>query len=403
VYAHRTHGTEEWQKVDGFFSGTPPDIVTAPTADHRRLRKEIIRAFSDKAIYEQQVIFQNYSSLLLQRWRERDQTVIDISKWLNFYTFDTFGDLAFGEPFGSLEGGESHPWISLIFDTIKIGKMMRFLDEFENIKKIIDFLMPASIKRRVADHYELSVTKVRKRMARGVGDRKDFISYIMKTDGTGLSDVEMERNASTLIVAGSETTATTLSALIYFLLKRPEKYARFTEEIRSTFKGDDEEITLQAASALPYLQACIEEALRLFPAVPIGAPRQVPSGGGHIEDLYLPGKTSIEVPQWTTHRSEMNFRDPDEFIPERWLPSDHAWYLERYQNDNKSVAQAFAFGPRSCLGKNLAYHEMRFTLSRIFKNFDFELQPEAELWIERCENYFFWEKPPLPVKVKART
>jgi len=290
----------------------------------------------------------------------------------------------------------------LIFDTIKIGKMIRFLDEFKTIKAVIMYLMPTSIKRRAEDHYALSTSKIRKRMARGVGDRNDFISYIMKTDGTGLSEEDMERNASTLIVAGSETTATTLSALMYFLLKKPEKYARLTEEVRSSFEAD-EEITLQAAQALPYLQACIEEALRLFPAVPIGAPRQVTSGGGYIDSLYLPAKTLIEVPQWTTHRSEVNFRNPDEFVPERWLPADHVWYLPKYQNDNKSVAQTFSYGPRSCLGKNLAYHEMRFTLSRIFKNFDFELQPEADLWVERCGNYFFWDKPPLPVKVKART
>jgi len=139
--------------------------------------------------------------------------------------------------------------------------------------------------------------KVRKRMARDVGDRKDFISYIMKTDGTGLSDDEMERNASTLVVAGSETTATTLSAAIYFLLKRPKKCARFTEEIRSAFKGGDEEITLQACAALPYLQACIEEALRLFPAVPIGAPRQVTEGGRYIENIYLPEKVILDLLQ----------------------------------------------------------------------------------------------------------
>jgi cytochrome P450 len=294
VYSHKSAGAEEWAKGDEFFSGVPADIVTAPTAEHRRLRKEIIRAFSDKAIQEQLPIFRQYSKLLVERWRDRDRTVIDISKWFNFYTFDTFGDLAFGEPFGSLDSGQSHPWISLIFDTIKIGKMIRFLDEFKMIKKIIMFLMPTTVKRRAEDHYALSTSKVRKRIARGVGDRKDFISYIMKTNGTGLSEDDMERNASTLIVAGSETTATTLSALMYFLLKKPEKCFRLTEEIRSSFKAD-EEITLQAAQALPYLQACIEETLRLFPAVPIGAPRQVTSGGGYLEALYLSGKVIFNL------------------------------------------------------------------------------------------------------------
>jgi cytochrome P450 len=292
VYSHKLHGEEEWAKADNFFTGVPPDIVTAPTADHRRMRKEIIRAFSEKAIQEQLPIFQQYAKLLLQRWKDLDQTVIDISKWFNFYTFDTFGDLAFGEPFGSLDSGKTHPWIGLIFDTIKIGKMIRFLDEFPATKKFIMFLMPTSIKRRAADHYELSATKFRARMARGVGHRKDFISYIMRTDGdakVAITEDEMERNASTLIVAGSETTATTLSALIYFVLTRTEKYARLTDEIRSTFKSD-EDVTLLAVAALPYLQACIEETLRLFPAVPVGAPRQVPSGGGYLESIHLPGK-----------------------------------------------------------------------------------------------------------------
>jgi len=402
IYSHKLHGEEEWAKGDDFFSGVPPDIVTAATPDHRRLRKEIIRAFSDKAIQEQLPKFRQYSTLLLQRWRDRDQTVLDISRWLNFYTFDIFGDLAFGEPFGSLESGESHKWIDLIFDTIVIGKNFRFLDEFKPIKALVMYFIPESVKRRAADHYELSVTKIKKRLARGVGDRHDFISYIMKTDGTGLTETEMERNASTLIVAGSETTATTLSALIYFLLTNPAKYARLIEEIHTAFKSDDE-ITLQSSSALPYLQGCVEEALRLFPAVPIGAPRQVPKGGGYLNELWLPERTLIEVPQWATHRSEVNFHNPDDFAPERWLPPTHAWYEEQYQNDKKSNAQTFSYGPRSCLGKNLAYYEMRFTISRILRNFDFELQPEAKNWIERCESYFFWHKPPLPVKVIART
>jgi hypothetical protein len=57
VYAHRTQDIEEWPKAEDFFFWHPPDIVTAPTATHRRMRKEIIRAFSDKAICEQQPIF----------------------------------------------------------------------------------------------------------------------------------------------------------------------------------------------------------------------------------------------------------------------------------------------------------------------------------------------------------
>jgi cytochrome P450 len=66
-------------------------------------------------------------------------------------------------------------------------------------------------------------------------------------------------------------------------------------------------------------------------------------------------QTLIEVPQWATHRSELNFWNPDEFVPERWLPAGHVWYLEEYQNDNKSAAQTFSYGPRNCLGKKYTF------------------------------------------------
>ncbi|EXJ82862.1 hypothetical protein A1O3_06677 [Capronia epimyces CBS 606.96] len=401
IYGHKPREAEEWSKWPAFFVNIPPDITTAPTAEHRRLRREIIRAFSDKAIQEQQSIFHHYANLLIQRWRERDQTVIDLAKWFNFFTFDTFGDLAFGEPFGSLQGGESHPWVNLIFDSIKINKMSGFLEEFPLIKRLAILLTPPDLKRRATEHFELSEQKIRQRLTRDRGDRKDFVSYIWKSDGTGLTQQELERNASTLIVAGSETTATTLSALISYLLRNPDKYDRIAHEIRSTYKGGDEEVTLLDAANVPYVHACIEETLRLFPAVPIGAPRQVGASGGFIEQYRLPPKTLLEVPQWATHRASVNFRDPDDFIPERWLPASHAWYDEKYANDNRGVVQSFSYGPRACLGRTLAYHEMRFILSLILKNFDFEPTPEGANWVERCEHYFFWVKPPLPVKLRG--
>jgi len=401
IYGHKSRDAEEWSKWPDFFPNIPKDIVTAPTAEHRRLRKEIIRAFSDKAIQEQQSIFHHYAKILILQWKKRDQTVIDVAKWFNFFTFDTFGDLAFGEPFGSLEGGESHPWVNLIFDSIKINKMSGFLEEFPLIKQLAIMLTPAEIKRRASEHFELSEQKIRQRLARGGNDRKDFVSYIWKSDGKGLTQQELERNASTLIVAGSETTATTLSGLVDYLLKNPEKYARLTHEVRSTFKAGDDEVTLLDTANVPYVHACVEETLRLFPAVPVGAPRQVGASGGHIENYYLPPQTLLEVPQWATHRASVNFRDPEDFVPERWLPTDHPWYDPRYANDNKGVVQSFSYGPRACVGKTLAYHEMRFITSLIFKNFDFEPTPEGAGWVERCEHYFFWHKPPLPVKLKA--
>lgn len=98
---------------------------------------------------------------------------------------------------------------------------------------------------------------------------------------------KLKANSSILIIGGSETTATLLSGVTYYLLTNPDAHKRLTDEIRSTFK-EESEIDFTSVSNLPYLLACLEEALRLYPPVPIGLPRIVPKGGATIADHYVP-------------------------------------------------------------------------------------------------------------------
>ena len=102
---------------------------------------------------------------------------------------------------------------------------------------------------------------------------------------------KLEANSSTLIIAGSETTATLLSGLTYLLLTNPDALSKLTSEVRSTFV-EDKEIDINSVSRLTYLQACIEEALRMYPPVPVGMPRVVPPSGASISGHYIPGNVS---------------------------------------------------------------------------------------------------------------
>jgi cytochrome P450 len=103
-----------------------------------------------------------------------------------------------------------------------------------------------------------------------------------------MSRDELIGTSGLLIVAGSETTATLLSGVTYYLLKTPHAYARLKEEVRSSFKSA-EEITLTSTSRLPYLQACLEEALRLYPPVPLALPRRTRPEGDIIGGVFVPG------------------------------------------------------------------------------------------------------------------
>ena len=98
---------------------------------------------------------------------------------------------------------------------------------------------------------------------------------------------KLEANANILVVAGSETTATAMSGMTFYLLKNPEVHQKLKDEIRGAFNSDAE-IDFHAVTTLPYLQACINETLRAYPPTPSGLPQTVPAGGETICGQFVP-------------------------------------------------------------------------------------------------------------------
>lgn len=102
---------------------------------------------------------------------------------------------------------------------------------------------------------------------------------------------QLMENATILITAGSESSVTLLVAAVSLLTDNPSKLQKLAEEVRSTFKNE-EEITIVSVNQLPYLAACLNEALRCFPAVPPALPRVVPHGGAVIAGHAVPENVS---------------------------------------------------------------------------------------------------------------
>jgi cytochrome P450 len=164
----------------------------------------------------------------------------------------------------------------------------------------------------------------------------------------GLTLNEMVSQAQVLILAGSETTATLLCGLTYHLLKNPTTLDTLKTEIRSSFE-DESELILNRLASLPYMNAVIEEALRMYPPVPNALPRVTPYPGAVICGKYVPGGTSVGLHHYSTYRCESNFSEPDSFIPERWLADTNG----RFSGDDKTAFHPFSYGPRNCLGRKL--------------------------------------------------
>lgn len=106
-----------------------------------------------------------------------------------------------------------------------------------------------------------------------------------------MTDNDLLSNASLFILAGSETSATLLSGLIYLLLINPDCMQKVKEEIDGAFK-DTSEMTFMKEAQLPYLHACIEETFRVYPPVPMELNRVTPPEGATIDGIFVPGNVS---------------------------------------------------------------------------------------------------------------
>lgn len=103
----------------------------------------------------------------------------------------------------------------------------------------------------------------------------------------------------------------------------------------------------------------------------------------------------MSVSQWSLYHDDNVFSKPFEFHPERWL-GDPA-----FKNDRFEALKPFHIGPRNCLGMNLAYAEMKMILARVIWNFDLQLAPESQHWLDH-EVYFLWNKPALMIHMTPR-
>lgn len=361
IYGFRTgkyKDTGAYLKDKAWFPKPPNgvwSIITSTEADHSRLRRNLSHAFSDKALRGQEPLVMSYVNLLIHKLSEHAEAgkSVDIMRWYNYTTFDIITDLSFGEPLYCLRDSEYHMWVNMIFiglrgiPIIAIRNkyiLFRWLDYFKSL-----FEDTQAVVRARKQFFAMASARVTARLEKET-DRPDFFTFILQNqdkESRALTRNEMDSNANVFLVAGSETTATTLSGTTYLLLKNQSAYARLVREIRSSFSSADE-ITIDRVNELPYLLAVLQEGLRYYPPVPTGFPRIVPGQGQEISGHYIPGGTSVYVSQHASNHSPRNFTDPDAFVPERWLDNERP---DKYETDNRDVVQPFSFGPRNCLGK----------------------------------------------------
>ncbi|KAF4986093.1 hypothetical protein FGRMN_10990 [Fusarium graminum] len=395
IYGHKSSGGKDFRKdLRIYRQGRPvTHLLTSNQQDHKRMRRLLSHAFSQKALHSQEEIMTQYVNLFIARLTERAQSgsYVNMVAWYNFATFDLIGHLALGQSFKCLESGKYHPWVSNIFNSVRTVTFTQAIVRL-GLRSCLSWLTPTKFKAATQDTLQFAEHAALARLDSNDTKSQDFMSYVLRyNDERGMSKAEIIENSSLLIIAGSETTATCLSGATYLLLTHRDKYDKLAKEIRSAFKSEDE-ITAGRCDQLKYLVAVFQEALRMYPPAPAGFFRVSPIEGELIDGYWIPGNTGVGVSHFPAFMSKFNFKDPEQFIPERWIDDPS------YANDNRAVLQPFSAGTRDCIGKNLAHNEMRLLLTRLLWKFDLEILPETKGWFDQ-RVFVFWEKRGLQVKL----
>ncbi|TLD33692.1 hypothetical protein PspLS_00237 [Pyricularia sp. CBS 133598] len=389
----RYDGRKQLKKAKEFVPTSPPNgaqglVFVRDDAAHARIRRNFSHGFSDKAMREQGPLISGYFEALLDKMRssERSNEPLNVMKWFQLTTFDIVSDLTYA-----------------MF-------LLGFMRQFFRLDKILLLVMTSDklpLKRN--KHRLMLIEKLNRRLEVKT-PRSDFMQHVIqKLDSPeGITRDEMLMTSSNLLMAGAETTAMTLAGAVYLLCRNPDKLASAAAEVRRAFYcAKDIDMTNTTDRHLPYLHGVIEEALRLFPPVPTTLPRTTPPEGHVIDGAFVPGGCQVLVNQLAAFRSMRHFAQADSFRPERWLPQSSgddggrdgaAVRPAEYDNDVRGVLKPFSTGPRNCIGKHLAYAEIRVILAKVLWEFELELMPESVGWMEGLKIFGVWEKTPLMVR-----
>lgn len=217
---------------------------------------------------------------------------------------------------------------------------------------------------------------------------KDFVYYLSQArdpeTGQGYKRDEMIMELRLLIVAGSDTTATTLAAAFFYLTRNIHCLERVQRELRESFTSAGQIKTGSILNNCRYLRAVIDEALRLAPPLSSSLHRQVTGPGQVVDSKFLPAGIELGTSAFVVMRDKRYYADPLSFRPERWLSDESS--AEELSLARKAFCP-FSLGPRGCIGQNMAYNEAMISLGRALWTYDIRLAPGDKTGLDKMGTY----------------
>jgi cytochrome P450 len=346
-------------------------VFAANGEDWRRQRTFVMHAFNPAHVKSYFPSLQSVTSRFLRRWaRHADDSVsFELEPDLMRYTVDVTAGLAFGSEVNTIEsdGAIIQEHLSDIFRMLQ-KRLFAPLPYWHWVKLADDRALDESI-RAVEETIRGFISATRERMERNASlfERPSNLMEAMiaarDENKSALSEADLAGNTLTMLLAGEDTTAHTLAWLIYFLSRSPDVFFRIRAELDKIMGEDALPSRHEQLSEMDFVEACINESMRLRPVAPLIAVEA--NHDTAIANVAVPKGTVILMLTRIAAMDEKNFANGSEFQPERWLmPASDA--------NRRKVSIPFGAGPRLCPGRFLAVEEMKMVISMLVKNFDIE-------------------------------
>ena len=390
---------------DAFVSIKRGLFNTRDRAEHTRKRKIVSHTFSAKSIGQFEQYIHANLDLFYQKWTKLSKEAknsqsgyasIDALNWFNYLAFDIIGDLAFGAPFGMLEKEKDEATIQktpssppTTAPAIQVlnrrGEVSGTLGCFPQLKPYAKHLPDKFFSQGVEAVENLAgiaIARVNQRLENPDVGRVDLLARLMEgkdASGEKLGREELTAEALTQLIAGSDTTSNTSCAILYWVLRTPGVVEKLRKELDDNI-GEGVP-SYDAVKDLPYVQNVISETMRIHSTSSLGLPRLTPMATPEnpnpkpveILGYAFPPGTALSVPAYTIHHSkELWGKDADEFVPDRWNE-------DRITKKQQDSFIPFSYGPRSCVGRNVAEMELKCIVATVFRNFEFLDEHEGEM------------------------
>ncbi|WP_224249626.1 cytochrome P450 [Hyalangium gracile] len=347
-----------------------------------RQRRLMQPAFHRQRIAAYGQVMAEHARRMLATWREGE--VRDIAEDMMKVTLDIVVQSLFG-----LEMGDGA--------TAQVGPALgRVIDHFSKLQALV---VPGWIPTPENVGYKLAIRRLyrvvdgiiqqRRVEGRDTGDLLSMLLQVQDEDGSRMSDQQIRDEAVTLMLAGHETTAITLSFCWDLLSRTPEAEATLHQELDSVLGGRAP--TVEDLPALPFTEYVVKESLRLYP--PAWSLSRESVKEDTVAGWRIPAGAAVWLNPWTVQRDPRFYEEPLAFRPQRWadglerrLPR-FAWF-------------PFGGGPRLCIGQSFALMEARLVLATLAQHFRLERTREGA--VPLLPSITLRPRHGMPMKLRAR-